>query len=67
MCASLFILQDTLGILEFEEEVEDPIGKLSMVEVVDLYEPMIRDYMDQELYQIDMRQDFNAQVCSCAR
>ena len=36
------------------------MGQLSMIKIMDLYEPMIQDYMDQELYQIDTREDLNA-------
>ena len=43
-----------------EGEADDPIGGLSMEEAMNLYEPMIRDFMDQELYIIDMDQDLNA-------
>ena len=51
---SLFSLQDSS-----HEEADDPIGVLSLEEAVSLYEPMIRDFMDQELYLIDTRQDLN--------
>ena len=51
---SLFSLQDSS-----HEEADDPIGVLSLEEAMNLYEPMIRDFMDQNLYLIDTRQDLN--------
>ena len=43
-----------------QEEIDDDIGELSLEEAMNLYEPMINDFMGQKLYLIDTRQDLNA-------